>query len=202
MHTQRTSRSHLEVAAFLASLCKVCGIFERGLIPPNANLSNLNPAIRWAEHRLRVPYQVERLQCHESETGKTSLIAMTSSGIGGANGHCVVEGPPPAVALPAAFWIVGAKIPALLIAGGLSPRSTSALASALAEAISASDGGDAALARIFGRRARSMTWRSCAVVQADRSMTFDKPVLAPKTRPLLAFVFSGQGTQYFHSERV
>ncbi|KAI1783602.1 ketoacyl-synt-domain-containing protein [Ganoderma leucocontextum] len=192
---------HLEVAAFLASLCKVCGIFETGLIPPNVNLYTPNPAIRWAEHRLRVPQRVERLQCRASELGRTPLIAMTSSGIGGANGHCVVEGPPPVVACPTAFWTAHAKIPALLVAGGLSPRSTSAIASALTDAAATPDGGDAALARVFGRRARSMTWRSCAVMQAGRSTTFRDPVLVPKARPPIVFVFSGQGTQYFHMGR-
>ncbi|EJF59192.1 ketoacyl-synt-domain-containing protein [Dichomitus squalens LYAD-421 SS1] len=192
---------HLEIAAFLASLCKVCGIFETGLIPPNVNLINPNPAIHWAEHRLRVPREVERLRCRSSNSGRPPLIAMTSSGIGGANGHCVVEGRPLQVARPTVFWTEDAKIPALLVAGGLSPRSTSALASALIDATTASDDGKAALARIFGRRARSMTWRSTAVVQVGKQATFAEPILVPKKRPPIVFVFSGQGTQYYHMGR-
>ena len=127
---------------------------------------------------------------------------MTSSGIGGANGHCVVEGPPPPLARQTEFWMSSVKVPALLVSGGLSPRSTTALASALNNALATPNCEDAALARVFGRRARSMTWRSCAVSQAGQSATFGEPVLAPKTRPPIVFVFSGQGTQYFDSERV
>ena len=111
---------HLEIAAFLASLCKVCGIFETEKIPPNVNLTQRNPAIHWAEHRLRVPTEVEPLPSRS--TSRPSLVAMTSSGIGGANGHCVVEGPPVEPRTLTEFWTPGFEAPTLLLAGGLSPR--------------------------------------------------------------------------------
>ncbi|KAH9922717.1 beta-ketoacyl synthase [Fomitopsis serialis] len=43
---------HLEITAFLASICKVCGIMETGVIPPNVNLKVKNPAIPWDQYRL------------------------------------------------------------------------------------------------------------------------------------------------------
>ncbi|KZV87149.1 ketoacyl-synt-domain-containing protein [Exidia glandulosa HHB12029] len=46
---------HLEITAFLASLCKVCSIFQTRNIPPTVNVSRLNPAIRWEDNRMRVP---------------------------------------------------------------------------------------------------------------------------------------------------
>lgn len=188
--------SHLEITAFLASLCKVCGIFERGLIPPNVNISKPNPSIRWSQFRLRVPLEPEPLKVR-SASG-LPLIAMTSSGIGGANGHAVVEGPPPR-AQTAAFWSETAHVPSLLIAGALSPRSSTALGESLLTVASAATDVDA-LARIYGRRARSMTWRSFAVVGGAKKPSFSKPLLAPKTRPPIVFVFSGQGTQHFQSK--
>ncbi|KAI0694299.1 ketoacyl-synt-domain-containing protein [Cerioporus squamosus] len=188
---------HLEISAFLASLCKVCGILESKLIPPNVNLKTPNPAIRWSEYRLRAPLEPEPLQCR-AESGRP-LIAMTSSGIGGANGHAVVEGPPPSPAPLPLFWSEGVELPTLLVAGALSPRATTALGEAL---LSASSTGDkAALARIYGRRARSMPWRSFALVSSTNDSTFTPPALAPKTRAPIVFVFSGQGTQHFQMGR-
>ncbi|KAI0749993.1 ketoacyl-synt-domain-containing protein [Daedaleopsis nitida] len=189
---------HLEITAFLASLCKVCGIFERGLVPPNVNLSKPNPSIRWSQFRLRVPLEPEPLKVR-SPNG-LPLVAMTSSGIGGANGHAVVEGSPPR-AQTTAFWCETAHVPSLLIAGALSPRSSTTLGESLLTVAGAATDVDA-LARIYGRRARSMTWRSFAVVGGTKKpSTFSKPLLAPKTRPPIVFVFSGQGTQHFHMGR-
>ena len=45
-----------------------------------------------------------------------------------------------------------------------------------------------------------MTWRCAAVAQSGKPPTFGEPVLMPKKRPPIVYVFSGQGTQYFHSE--
>ncbi|KAI0683985.1 polyketide synthase [Cerioporus squamosus] len=183
---------HLEITAFLASLCKVCGIFNARQIPPNVNLKTLNPAIEWSKYRLRVPLEPEPLGCR-SGNGRP-LIAMTSSGIGGANGHAVLEAPPPVKPMEV-FWR-STDIPVLLVAAGLSPQSVSAVGDSwLTSATSPSD--MAALARIAGRRARSLTWRSFAVTGSSKAPTFGKPALIPKAPPATVFVFSGQGTQYF-----
>ena len=198
---------HLEITAFLASLCKVCGALERRVIPPNVNFRTPNPAIEWDKYRLRVPVEPEPLRA-QAPNG-IPLIAMTSSGIGGANGHAVIEGAP-ALLTPNMFWRADAKksVPVLLVAGGLSPRSATAVGEALAHVI-AGDHQDASLApglaQTFGRRARSMTWRAFAVASGDggsRALTFSKPVLTPKARPPIVFVFSGQGTQHYQSECV
>ncbi|TFK80433.1 hypothetical protein K466DRAFT_605341, partial [Polyporus arcularius HHB13444] len=189
---------HLEITAFLASLCKVCGIFSSGTIPPNVNFRTPNPAIKWSQYRLCVPVEPEPLRCR-SGNGR-SLVAMTSSGIGGANGHAVLEGPPE-FKRSEPFWIANTELPVLFVVGALSPRSASALGEAVL--ITASDSsGAASLARLVGRRARSMTWRSFAVTAgAGKTASFSKPIIVPKTRPPIVFVFSGQGTQHFHMGR-
>ena len=192
---------HLEITAFLASLCKVCGVLERGVIPPNVNYAIPNPAIRWQQYRLRVPREAEPLQARNL-SGRP-LIAMTSSGIGGANGHAVVEGAPPPLQ-PPLFWNSDAitNVPALLVAGGLSPRTVTAIGEATASRLGDSSNDDKAahkLARTLGRQARSMTWRSYALAGKGSKVTFSKPSLAPRARPPIVFVFSGQGPQHFHS---
>ncbi|TBU55410.1 polyketide synthase [Dichomitus squalens] len=188
---------HLEITAFLASLCKVCGIFETGLIPPNVNFSRPNPAIRWSEYCLRVPTEVERLNVRSSN--RPPLVAMTSSGIGGANGHAVVEGPPAAGADIPVFWLQGTVAPSLLVAGGLSPRSAVAVGESLLNVWGSEN--LAGLSKVYGRRARSMTWRSFAVAGSGKAPKFNEPVIVPKYKSPIVFVFSGQGTQHFQMGR-
>ncbi|OJA18266.1 hypothetical protein AZE42_05820 [Rhizopogon vesiculosus] len=188
---------HLEITAFLASLCKVCSIFKSGIIPPNVNLLNPNPAIRWEDFHLRVPLTPTSLPC-QSINGR-SLISLTSYGIGGANGHCVVEAPPTTDSI-ASFWQSDAiRTPCLLVTGGLSPRSTAAVEESL-RTIEASDKLPS-IATIFGRRSRSMPWRSYAVTSSDSPYRFTEPVLASRTPRSLVFVFAGQGPQHFEMGR-
>nr|VWP02642.1 Non-canonical non-ribosomal peptide synthetase FUB8 (EC (Fusaric acid biosynthesis protein 8) [Ganoderma boninense] len=188
---------HLEIAAFLASLCKVCSVFETGLIPPNVNFVTPNPAIRWDEYRLRVPTEIEPLKVRSST--RPALVAMTSSGIGGANGHAVVEGPPISTNSIPSFWVEGADAPSLVIAGGLSPRSSAAVGESLLHILESED--VIGLSRVFGRRARSMTWRSFAVAKAGKTPKFNEAAIIPKHKIPIVFVFSGQGTQHFEMGR-
>ena len=173
----------------------MCGIFETGLIPPNVNFRRPNPSIRWAENRFRVPIQVEQLKFRSH--GRPPLVAMTSSGIGGANGHAVVEGPPTASPRIASFWTDCEHVPTLFVVGGLSPKSAVAVGQSLQDSF---DEDLRSLARMMGRRARSMTWRSFALVRTNNHVMFNEPVLVPKHSAPIVFVFSGQGTQHFHSQ--
>ena len=184
----------MEITAFLGSLAKVCGIFRTGIVPPNVNLHEKNPDIHWDEYKFRVPLEAEAVPCRNSN-GRP-LVALTSSGVGGVNGAVVVEGSPKLPKRENEFWLPGAKVPALLLAGGLTPRSAGAVGDQLKELLEKYDAQN--VARIYGRRARSMTWRSFAV--AGEKIRFSAPTLAPRTAPPLVFVFSGQGPQHFHSK--
>ncbi|KZT01344.1 ketoacyl-synt-domain-containing protein [Laetiporus sulphureus 93-53] len=189
---------HLEVAAFLASLCKVCSVFETGVIPPNVNLSVRNPAIKWNDYKLRVPVEPTPITAR-SPSGRL-LVSMGSSGIGGANGHAVLESVPKTVKSKARQ---GSKQrPVLLLAGGLSPRSSNAVADGLWEsAIMYSDKWDA-LSYIYGRRVRQMTWRTYTIARPGHQQPsvarFSAPVLTPRNKPPLVFLFSGQGPQHIN----
>lgn len=173
-------------------------MFETGLIPPNANFKTPNPAVQWSKYRLRVP--VEPIPLTAQSTDGRSLVAMTSLGIGGANGHCIVQSPPVTQASPSSFWTKTAEISSLLIAAGMSPRSVGAIEEALS-AMDVSMLERNAVANIYGRRARSLTWRSFAVVdpKSTELASFSKAAMSPKTKSPIVFVFSGQGTQHFQS---
>ncbi|KAH7904616.1 hypothetical protein BJ138DRAFT_1130883 [Hygrophoropsis aurantiaca] len=190
---------HLEISAFLASLCKVLSVFESHIIPANVNLVHRNPAIRWDAYGLRVPLEATAISPRAS-SGKF-LISMCSSGIGGANGHVVLESPSPELACQDEPLRGG---PVLLVVGGLSPRSCSAIADVTAEVAGTNPDQWPSLSTISGRRARQMTWRTFAVARPDREglqLTFPAPILSPKVKAPIVFVFSGQGPQHIHMGR-
>lgn len=195
-----TSSSHTEITAFLASLCKVCHIIEHGIIPPTVNLTVRNPAIRWEEHNMRVPVASEKLKIR-SPSG-CALIAMSSSGIGGANGHCVVEAHPSKTEGVQCMWShESSKVPSLLLACGSSPRSAMAVGESLKSL--PADADRRRVGRALGRRARSLLWKSYSVLSDgshEKAPRFSEPVLTPKASPEVVFVFSGQGPQHWNSQ--
>ena len=170
------------------------------MIPPNVNFHVPNPAIKWKEYGLRVPTQPTRLPCHSS-SGR-SLISLSSSGIGGANGHCVVESPPSLRVLEP-FWSLpdSCEVPHLFVAGALSPRSAIGLAEGLKQTVQQSDTDPRSISLVLGRRSRSMPWRSYSILAKGNLKKFSEPSLTHGSNDTpLVFVFSGQGPQHLHSK--
>ncbi|KAJ7642043.1 putative polyketide synthase [Roridomyces roridus] len=184
---------HLEISAFLASLSKVLSVFETGTIPANVNLKELNPAIHWKEFNLEAPTENVPLTARSG----TSLVAMTSSGIGGSNGSVVLSAPPKVTY----DEVVAPTKPVLLVAGGLSPSAATEMAGHLAASNLAEQAN--LLSSTYGRRARQMTWRTFATYTPGQKnpVTFPAALLSPKVRPPVTFVFCGQGPQHFNMGR-
>ncbi|KAK7057599.1 polyketide synthase [Favolaschia claudopus] len=187
---------HTEITSFLSSFTKVCGMFKTNTIPPQANYSKPNPAIHWEEYNMRVPTTIEEFKTQHS-SGKR-LVSINASGLLGANGHVIVESPPPKAAQPTPL---AKGRPVLLMAGGLSPRSATAIATDLAGLASDIPNELPALSNIFGRRARQLTWRSAAVSTAGKPFVFPAPRFVTRGAPPLVYVFSGQGPQHIEMGR-
>ena len=183
---------HLESAAFFASLLKVCLTFEKRMILPNANLRVPNPKIAWDRYSLKVPTDLVPLGAR-SDTGRP-LISLASSGIGGSNGHAVLEGPPK----PTYSEIrIQPDQPVVFIVGGLSPRATSEIAASLVDLLKDDSSLEAlSQAVMHARRARQMPFRAHFLYTPGTTITVPNPVLTPKAQPPVAFIFTGQGPQH------
>ncbi len=172
-------------------------MFETRIIPPTVGIRTLNPAIEWKKYRLEVPTSVSHLRAR-SPSGRP-LVSINSSGIGGANGHVLLEAPP-SVGLPMNSSIDDG--PTLLVIGGLSPRSASANADSLVALVKKYPSQAREISTIHGRQARQMTWRTYGIYNPkDSVLSFSPPALCPRqsSRSPIVFVFSGQGPQHINS---
>ncbi|KAK6948366.1 hypothetical protein Daesc_010132 [Daldinia eschscholtzii] len=77
---------HLEAAAGVAGVIKAILMLEKGVIPPNAMLENLNPAIRDTEWNFNFP----RTAIPWPKSG-LRRVSVNSFGFGGTNAHVVVD---------------------------------------------------------------------------------------------------------------
>lgn len=85
----KTVIGHTEGTAGLASLIKVSLALQRGLIPPNLHLNQLNPSVKPFYKDLRVPQKLQAWDVLKS--GAPRRASVNSFGFGGANAHAIIE---------------------------------------------------------------------------------------------------------------
>ncbi|KAL3478336.1 hypothetical protein BJX99DRAFT_256663 [Aspergillus californicus] len=77
---------HSEGASGLSSLIKMVLALENQTIPPNINFTTPNPKIPFGPAGLRIP-----TECEPWPKGKAERVGLNGFGIGGANGHVLLE---------------------------------------------------------------------------------------------------------------
>ena len=83
----KTNIGHLEAASGLASIIKAVLVLKHGMIPPSLHFSQPNPNIPFEELRLRVVTQAEPL----TRDNGPAIVGVNSFGFGGTNGHAVLS---------------------------------------------------------------------------------------------------------------
>jgi acyl transferase domain-containing protein/NADPH:quinone reductase-like Zn-dependent oxidoreductase/SAM-dependent methyltransferase/short-subunit dehydrogenase/acyl carrier protein len=87
----KTNLGHLETAAGIAGLVKALLILKHGSIPASLHFKTPSPNIDFAALKLRVPTALEPLP----KTGGTRVVGVNSFGFGGANAHVLLKEWPP-----------------------------------------------------------------------------------------------------------
>jgi acyl transferase domain-containing protein/acyl carrier protein len=90
----KTNLGHLEGAAGAAGVIKMVLCLRHGCIPPNLHFREINPHIALEATRLRLPLTVQPW----SVTEGSRYGAVSSFGLGGTNGHVILEEAPPGTA--------------------------------------------------------------------------------------------------------
>jgi acyl transferase domain-containing protein len=196
----KTNFGHQEAASGIIGLLKTMLVLERGQVPPTLHLGRLNPEISLAGSRLGIPTELSPLP-----DVPRRLAAVSSFGFGGTNAHVVLEAPParaPRTADPGP-----AEPPRERLLLPLSARSGAALgvlAAAYAERLAGLDAAAAAdmcAAAALGRSHHP--YRLAAGAQSPAGLARELAAVRPgflrphPAAPRVAFVFSGQGTQWF-----
>lgn len=202
----KTNIGHLESASGIAGLIKAVLVLQQGEIPPHLHLRQPNPYIAWDDLLVTVPTAVTTW-----ERGEEPRIAGVSSfGASGVNAHVVLEEAP---AFP--MEERGDETGHVYLLP-LSARSSETLHS-LARAYQAFLDGHgrsyslgaicatAALRRtqyehravLLARTHDDLSERLQLLLQGDRRPGIASGHSTPSERPRLAFVFSGQGPQWW-----
>lgn len=200
----KSNIGHLEPAAGIVGLIKTALCVEHGQVPSNLHFQKPNPNIRFDELGLRVS---TGLAVFPGE-GATRLAAVNSFGFGGTNACAILQQPPMRLPVPSTQSVEG-DFPLALPLSAPSRASLEALAGDLAETL---ESGKVELADVAGTLAlRHSHLEHGVVVLADsaeqaaasfRAFERKEPragVVSGRRgdRPRTAFVFTGQGAQWW-----
>lgn len=203
MGSVKTNIGHLEAAAGVAGLIKTALSLKHGRIPANLHLKEPNPAIPFDEFGLRVPTQLTEWP----ETNGPRYAGVNSFGFGGTNAHAVLEGPPPENSVPAR----GDDQRRVVVLSARTADALHELAESMCGFLDDTDRNLADIAYSCNLRRTHHDHRLAVVARnADEARTRLRAYLGDaksvgvvagraqlRTRPKLAFVFSGMGPQWW-----
>lgn len=176
----KTNIGHLEAGAGMAGLIKTCLIARHRRIPANLHFHEPNPNVPF-ELGLEVP--TSPVELPEGEV----LLGVNSFGFGGTNGHVVMATPPPVEPRKAI-----ARSSQLVC---LSARSEGALKE-LIERYAECQAPLPELAYTSLMRRTHHPYRAAVVAETAADLRQATPHAAVRQAPRLAFVYSGQGSQW------
>src|SRR5262245_12243851 len=199
----KTNIGHLESAAGVAGVIKTALSLQHREVPPHLHLQHPNPHIPWSE----LPLVLATKKMTWPSDGARRIAGVSSFGISGTNAHVVLEGASPAepdqaeMERPLHLLTLSAKTEAAL--KQLAGRYQKYLASNPSAAI-----GDICFTAASGRLHHP--WRLAlgaesttelrneleAVVEGQETKEIASGMVQDNSPPKLAFLFTGQGSEY------
>ncbi|MFF0414486.1 guadinomine polyketide synthase module 2 GdnF, partial [Kitasatospora sp. NPDC004745] len=194
----KSNFGHLESAAGIAGVIKAVLAVREAAIPPTLHFDTPNPLIDWDTLPLRVPTALEPW------TEERRVAGVSSFGFSGTNCHLVLESAPqeePAAGAPArplhVLTVSGATAAAL-------DEATTRMAAFLADGAGGADLADVCATANSGRS--HLDHRRAVVAATAGELvqrlteggpgSFDGHVQGRRSVPEVAFLFTGQGSQY------
>jgi polyene macrolide polyketide synthase len=205
----KTNIGHLETAAGVAGLIKVVLSLQHQVIPPHLHLSEPNPFIPWSEIAVKVPRELTSWPSGQ----RRRIAGLSSFGFSGTNAHLVLE-EAPAVEHEAPTDDGPEERYHLLPISARSPSALRMLAGSFRDSLAQELGEgrasmldichSATLRRIHhehrlaavGRTQRELAAQLDAYRAGSHGPLLSAGRAASGKRPKVAFVFSGQGSQW------
>ena len=200
----KANLGHLEAAAGVAGFIKLALVLQHGEIPRQLHLQQPNPFIPWDELPVRVP---TALTPWERPPGGRRIGGVSSFGFSGTNVHLILE-EAPAVERPADAPVAARPLQVLTVSAR-TDAARDALAREYASLLRtpgvALDGivhaANAGRAHFTQRLALTAADAGTAALLLEQHLAGQQPTAvragaAPLRAPRVAFVFTGQGSQY------
>lgn len=186
---------HLEAAAGIAALIKTVLALQHRQIPPQLHLTTLNPHINIAQTALDIPTK------RETWPDERPFAGISSFGFGGSNVHLILAGPPQSARAESTFEATESA-PNLLPLSAKSEAALTALAQKYESYLHTQP--QAALPDIcYTAQTGRAHWpyRMALIGQTPQQMQaqladFTGVSVSPPGQPRVAFLFTGQGSQY------
>lgn len=181
---------HLEAAAGIAGVVKAALAAYHGVVPPHANLVELNPDVDLGAGILEIPTEARPWP----SAPERNAVGVSSFGFGGTNAHVVLVRPPAATGDEP-----NSDLP-VLVASGHTPTAAAARAGQLAEACeSLTTAEDWTSLRFTANARRPHLAHRIAVVadepDAAAARLRQAAVVEAGRGPKIGFVFGGQGAR-------
>ena len=129
----KTNVGHLEPAAGLVGLIKLCYTLDTGLMLPHLHFENPSPRIRWDDFKIKVLTETKPLPPAKLSKDGKYIVSLSSFGFGGANSHTVMERVPNTAQI-SDVTPLSANDPMLVAIGALSNRAVTSLSNSMTEA--------------------------------------------------------------------
>jgi acyl transferase domain-containing protein/Zn-dependent alcohol dehydrogenase/acyl carrier protein len=199
----KANLGHLEAAAGVAGLIKVVLALQHQAIPPQVHFSKLSPHISLDGTRLAIPTALTPWTSGHSPR----CAGVSSFGVGGTNAHVIIEEAPALPAAPRGASHAGSRV---LILSAQSDAARRAVAAAWVPFLEQTNASLDDLCTTALLRRSHLDWR-LAIVGASkeelraRIAEYLRGDVSPfvseghrsTTAPRVAFIFSGQGPQWF-----
>ncbi|KAL4961866.1 type I polyketide synthase [Aspergillus stella-maris] len=184
----KPNMGHSEGASGLTSIIKMVLALENRTIPPNINFSTPNTKIPFGAARIRVP-----VECEPWPKDKAERVGLNGFGIGGANGHVLLESTRSFLGT-ASETVAHCNKPQLLVFSGTHGESVGSTINKTLEHLNASPDRIPDASYTLAHRRQILSNRSFAVGTIESWDIF--PVQKAGPPPNTVWVFTGQGAQY------
>lgn len=201
----KTNIGHLESAAGIAGLIKVALCLQQRTLPPSLHFEQPNPHIPFDELQLQVQTSLSPWPAAER-----ALAGVSAFGFGGTNVHVVLEGAPAAHPVEAqAGRPAAAPAACLLPLSAASPEALQALARSYRQWLSAAPSAESVTDICYsasvrrGHREHRLAVTGRTREELAEQLDAALPAIGTQggntadERPKVAFVFSGQGPQWW-----